>query len=126
MNAVDSICVWLNDAGIPFEREGETLTIQAYDPGGFEVRIGPEKGGFVVWAEGWHEHDFESARLLDFVKIALSRNSRLVVLSRGKERYAFSFELLQNDQWNVFSRTYYINLAFWRRRKVTVLQNSWI
>ena len=105
--------------------EGESLTITASQPHGFDVSFAQDDDGYVVSFGPWHEHfsqsDADSA--LECFAFGLSENSRLRVHSRGGVDYRWTLEALEDGSWRTYSTTCLLLFPYWRRRNVRYLQN---
>ena len=102
-----------------------TLTVRAPVADGFDVWAS-EAAGVVVGYGGWHEHfgpeQHEEARRC--FAVGFSDQVRLKVALRGRSKYRWTLEVLNDGEWMEDSTTGTISLAFWRPRRTEYRQNA--
>lgn len=113
-----------NYPDLAFVASGNTLTLKAPVPNGFDVWVA-DYGDIVVGYGGWHEHfgDRQDDARRCFA-LGLSDQVRLKVSLRGNFEYKWTMEFLDGDAWVEDSTTGVFLFPFWRPRRVEYRQNA--
>jgi hypothetical protein len=110
---------------IRYQYLDRSLTIYACNSTGFDISVIESEDQIIVSFAGWHEHfpitEGESA--LNCVAFGLSEDCRLEVRQRSNVSYKWLLQRREGDEWKTDSQTGKWFFPFWRKRKITYLQN---
>ena len=106
--------------------DGNSVTVIASQPNGFDVSFAQEDDGYLVSMGTWHDHFLpsEADSALDCFAFGLSDSCRFKVLSRGGVDYRWTMEALEDGAWKTYSTTGLLLFPFWRRPSIRYLQND--
>jgi hypothetical protein len=105
---------------------GDSITVKAQAPEGFDVSFHAGDDEFIVSMEGWHAH-FDATQIetaLNCFAFGLGDTSRLEVHSRGGRDYRWTLEVFEDGAWCADSTTGLLFFRFWRRKTVRYLRNA--
>lgn len=105
---------------------GNSITVKAQTPEGFDVSFHSGDGEYTVSMEGWHAH-FDASQIetaLNCFAFGLSDTARLEVHSRGGKDYRWTLEVFEDGAWRPDSTTGLLFFRFWRKNTMRYLHNA--
>ena len=104
--------------------KSENSTISVSPPGGFTVWLTDSEDHCTVGYNEWHEEFTDKEQALNCFAFGLSDHCRLKVYSRGRFEYKWTMEAFENNNWVSYSSTALLLSPFWRKKRITYLQNN--
>jgi hypothetical protein len=112
--------------GIPYQIENNTISVDPKSADGFCVWLTCNEAEYIIGYEGWHQHFTDIQDALEWFWNGLTNKYRLKVKSASGKPYSWTTEILEDGKWLSCGLTSLIMLAFWKKKTVSYLQNSWI
>lgn len=110
-----------NYPGLEWQQDGQTIAVSPEH--GFTVWLMESAEGCTVGFNGWHEEFADKAEALDCFGFGLSDKCRLQVFSKGASEYKWVLQAFENNQWVSYSTTALVFFPFWRKTRISYLQN---
>ena len=110
-----------NYPGLEWQQDGMTISVSPEH--GFTVWLTESAEGCTVGFNGWHEEFADKAEALDCFAFGLSDKCRLKVFAKGASEYKWVLQAFENGQWVSDSTTALVFFPFWRKTRISYLQN---
>ncbi|MFB2681013.1 hypothetical protein [Shewanella mangrovisoli] len=104
-----------------WELDGSTISVSPEN--GFTVWLVESEQGCTVGYNGWHEEFSDKNEALNCFAFGLSEQCRLKVFLKGKTEYKWVMEALEDGIWVSHSTTGIFFYPYWRKTKISYLQN---
>ena len=109
---------------VQFVDDSSSITVPEVSPNGFPATFFDCPPQWVVSLGGWHDHFDDPTAAIDLFFLALTSKARLRVWTRGNFEYKWTFEALEDDQWQAYATDGLLFFPFWRRATMSYQQND--